>query len=333
MSGSDADWRPTATLEALRRRAAMLAELRAFFAEREILEVETPLLSAETTLDLHLESLNSELEAPGFPKRRLYLQTSPELAMKRLLAAGSGSIYQVCKAFRGGERGRWHNPEFTILEWYRVGWNHHRLMREVVLLIETLLAGSRRLEAAVCMSYADLMKQHAGVDPLDTPTRTLRHALERSSAPQCSSRQDADGLDRDDLLSRLFVERVEPRLEPDRVTVVFDYPASQAAMARLGATDRRTAERFEAFVGSIELANGYGELSDPVEQRQRLQRELALRRQRCRPLPPMPLRFLAALDAGLPYCAGVALGFDRLLGLDLSARRIDELIAFPVESA
>ncbi len=306
----------------------MLAELRAFFAEREVLEVETPLLSAETTLDVHLESPGTELEAPGFPKRRLYLQTSPELAMKRLLAAGSGSIYQVCKAFRGGERGRWHNPEFTILEWYRVGWDQHRLMREVVSLIETLLAGSRRLETAMYMSYADLMQRHAGVDPRDAPTRTLRRTLERSS-----SRQDADGLDRDDLLSRLFVLEVEPRLEPDRVTVVFDYPASQAAMARLGAADPRTAERFEAFVGGIELANGYGELGDPVEQRERLERDLMLRRKRRRPLPPMPSRFLAALDAGLPYCAGVALGFDRLLGLDLDARRIDELIAFPVERA
>ncbi len=328
MTGRGADWRPTATPEALRRRAAMLAELRAFFTERDVLEVETPLLSAETTLDLHLDSLGSEVEAPGFPNRPMYLQTSPELAMKRLLAAGSGSIYQVCKAFRGGERGRWHNPEFTILEWYRVGWDHHRLMREVVALIETLLAGSRRLEAAVYASYADLMERHAGVDPYDTPTRTLRQTVERSPALQ-----NTDGLDRDDLLSRLFVEKVEPHFEPDRVTVVFDYPASQAAMARLGANDQRMAERFEAYVGSIELANGYGELGDPVEQRQRLEHDLALRRERSLPQPPMPSRFLAALDAGLPYCAGVALGFDRLLGLDLGAQRIDELIAFPVEGA
>ena len=328
MTGRGADWRPTATPEALRRRAAMLAELRAFFAERDVLEVETPLLSAETTLDLHLDSLGSEVEAPGVPSRRMYLQTSPELAMKRLLAASSGSIYQVCKAFRGGERGRWHNPEFTILEWYRVGWDHHRLMREVVALIETLLTGSRRLEAAVYASYADLLRQHAGVDPHDAPTRTLRQTVERSPA-----HQNADGLDRDDLLSRLFVERVEPRLASNRVTVVFDYPASQAAMARLNAGDPRTAERFEAFVGDIELANGYGELSDPAEQRQRLERDLARRRKEGRPLPPMPSRFLAALEAGLPRCSGVALGFDRLLGLDLEARKIGELIAFPIERA
>ena len=328
MTSPGANWRPTATPDALRRRAAMLAELRAFFAERGVLEVETPLLSAETTLDLHLESLTSEIEAPGFPKRRMYLQTSPELAMKRLLAAGSGSIYQVCKAFRGGERGRWHNPEFTILEWYRAGWDHHRLMREVVALIETLLAGSRRLETAVYASYADLMKQHAGVDPHDTPTRTLRQAVERSPA-----HRNAEGLDRDDLLSRLFVDKVEPHFAPNQVTVVFDYPASQAAMARLGASDPRTAERFEAYVGRIELANGYGELGDPAEQRQRLDRDLTRRHELGRPLPPMPSRFLAALEVGLPYCAGVALGFDRLLGLDLGAQRIDELIAFPVESA
>ena len=328
MTGNGADWRPTATPEALRRRAEMLAELRAFFAERDVLEVETPLLSAEAALDPHLDSLHCEVEAPGLAKRRMYLQTSPELPMKRLLAAGAGSIYQVCKAFRGGERGQRHNPEFTILEWYRVGWDHHQLMREVASLIETLLAESRCLEAAVYKTYGELMKRHGGVDPYGTPTPALRQAVERTS-----SAEEAAGLNRDDLLSRLFVEWVEPNLASDRVTVVFDYPASQAAMARLNAGDPRTAERFEAFVGDIELANGYGELSDPAEQRQRLEHDLACRRKERRPEPPMPSRFLAALEAGLPHCSGVALGFDRLLGLDLEARRIDELIAFPIERA
>ena len=306
----------------------MLAELRAFFAERGVLEVETPLLSAETTLDVHLEPLSSRIDAPGIERRRMYLQTSPELAMKRLLAAGSGSIYQVCKAFRGGERGRWHNPEFTILEWYRVGWDVHRLMREVAALIETLLAGSRRLEPATYVGYADLMRRHAGVDPHEASIRTLRRTVEDGPSPV-----DTSGLDRADLLSRLFGDQVEPRFAPDRVTVVFDYPASQAAMARLNASDPRTAERFEAYVGSIELANGYGELRDPVEQRQRLERDLASRRSTGRPLPPMPPPLLAALESGLPPCAGVALGLDRLLGLDLHAGSIDQLIAFPVERA
>ncbi|MXV99816.1 MAG: EF-P lysine aminoacylase GenX [Holophagales bacterium] len=328
MTGEAAEWRPTAGLAALKRRAAMLAELRAFFTERGVLEVETPLLSAETTPDLHLEPLSSRVDAPGVECRRMYLQTSPELAMKRLLAAGSGSIYQVCKAFRGGERGRWHNPEFTILEWYRVGWDVHRLMREVAALIETLLAGSRRLEPAVYASYAELLQRHAEVDPYDSPTEALRRAVEDTPSPV-----DTSGLDRDDLLSRLFGERVEPRFAPDRVTVVFGYPASQAAMARLNASDPRTAERFEAYVGEIELANGYGELCDPVEQRQRLERDLASRRGTGRPPLPMPSRFLAALESGLPHCAGVALGLDRLLGLDLQAGSIDELIAFPLERA
>ncbi len=328
MTGDAAEWRPTAGLAALKRRAAMLAELRAFFAERSVLEVETPLLSAETTLDLHLEPLSSRVDASGVERGRMYLQTSPELAMKRLLAGGSGSIYQVCKAFRGGERGRWHNPEFTILEWYRVGWDVHRLMREVAALIETLLAGSRRLEPAIYVSYADLMRQHAGIDPHEASIEVLRRAVEDSPSPV-----DTSGLDRDDLLSRLFGERIEPRFAPDRVTVVFDYPASQAAMARLNASDPRTAERFEAYVGEIELANGYGELCDSAEQRQRMERDLASRRRTGRPLPPTPSRFLAALESGLPRCAGVALGLDRLLGLDLQAGSIDELIAFPVERA
>ena len=328
MTGDAAEWRPTAGLTALKRRAAMLAKLRAFFAEREVLEVETPLLSAETTLDLHLEPLSSTVDAPGIAGRQMYLQTSPELAMKRMLAAGSGSIYQVCKAFRGGERGRWHNPEFTILEWYRVGWDVHRLMREVAALIEALLAGSRRLEAATYVSYADLMRRHAGIDPQEASIQALRRAVADGPSPV-----DTSGLDRDDLLSRLFGERVEPEFASDRVTVVFDYPASQAAMAQLSASDPRTAERFEAYVGEIELANGYGELRDPAEQRQRLERDLANRRKTGRPLPPVPSRFLAALESGLPPCAGVALGFDRLLGLELGAGSIDELIPFPIERA
>ena len=328
MPGDAAEWRPTAGLTALQRRAAMLARLRAFFAERGVLEVETPLLSAETTLDPHLEPLSSRVEAPGIERRRMYLQTSPELAMKRLLAAGSGSIYQVCKAFRGGERGRWHNPEFTILEWYRVGWDVHRLMTEVAALIETLLAGSRRLEPAVYTGYADLLRRHAGVDPYEASTGDLRRAVEDTRSPV-----ETSGLDRDDLLSRLFGERVEPRLEPDRVTIVFGYPASQAAMARIDASDPRTAERFEAYVGGIELANGYGELVDPREQRRRLESDRARRREFGRPLPPMPHRFLAALEAGLADCAGVALGLDRLLGLELDANGIDELVPFPIERA
>jgi len=328
VTGEAADWRPTTGLTALKRRAAMLAELRAFFAKRDVLEVETPLLSAETTPDLHLEPLSSRVDAPGIECRRLYLQTSPELAMKRLLAAGSGSIYQVCKAFRGGERGRWHNPEFTILEWYRVGWDVHRLMREVASLIETLLARSRQLKPATYDSYADLLRRHAGIDPYEASIQDLRQAVGDGPSPV-----DTSGLDRDDLLSRLFGERVEPRFAPDRVTVVYDYPASQAAMARLNVSDPRTAERFEAYVGDIELANGYGELCDPAEQRQRLERDLANRRRTGLPLPPTPSRFLAALESGLPHCAGVALGFDRLLGLELQAGSIDEVIAFPVERA
>ncbi len=328
MTDDQEDWQPTAGRAALERRAAMLADLRAFFAERGVLEVETPLLSAETTLDLHLDALSAAVDAPGLDNRRMYLQTSPELAMKRLLASGSGSIYQVCKAFRGGERGRWHNPEFTIVEWYRVGWDVHRLMAEVAALIEALLAGSRRLAPAVRASHSDLLRRHAGIDPHDTSTEALGRAVETTDATV-----DTAGLDRDDLLSRLFSEQVEPRLASDRVTLVFDYPASQAAMARLSADDPRCAERFEAYIGGVELANGYGELCDPAEQRRRLQRDLASRRSAGRPVPPLPARFLAALEAGLPRCSGVALGFDRLLGLGLDAAGIDEAIAFPVERA
>lgn len=315
------DWEPTASFDTLRVRADTLASIRGFFADRGVLEVETPVLSAATVTDLHLQSLTCS-PASGCD-RTLYLQTSPEYAMKRLLAAGVGHIYQICRAFRDGESGRRHNPEFTMLEWYRTDWDHHRLMDEVDELLATVLgtpAGER-------LSYADAFRRHAGFDPHGTPTAELKTRAESLGVP------DPSELARDDLLNLVLSHEVEPHLGRDRPTFVFDFPASQAALARVRPGDPPLAERFEVFVDGLELANGFHELSDAAEQRRRFEHDLA-GRLRCG-LPEVPIddRLLAALESGLPDCSGVALGVDRLVMLRVGTRDIAQVMAFPIDRA
>jgi lysyl-tRNA synthetase class 2 len=315
------DWQPTANPEALRVRAETLALVRAFFADRDVLEVETPLLSAATVTDLHLHSLS--VRVGGDDGRPMYLQTSPEFAMKRLLAHASGPIYQISKAFRDAEVGRRHNPEFTLLEWYRPGWDHHRLMDE----IDELLAAVLDSPTAERLTYAQAFGRHAAVDPHGAP----RDELERR-ARDLGVRGVTD-LDRDDLLNLLLTRLVEPKLGHDQPTFVHDFPGSQAALARIRPGDPPLAERFEVFVEGFELANGYHELADPAEQRRRFEADLAERRRRGLPEVPVDHRLLAALEAGLPDCAGVALGVDRLVMLRVGTSDISDVIAFPIERA
>lgn len=320
------DWRPTACLDALRQRANTLAAIRGFFAERGVLEVDTPWLAAASAMDPNLQRLAVAYDGPGAPPDRcLWLQSSPEHAMKRLLAAGAGSIYQISHAFRAGERGRLHNPEFTLLEWYRLGWDHHALMGEVVDLLRHLL-GECPVER---LSYSQAFSIHLGVDPLEAPRRTL----EACAGELGLASSTLAGLGRDALLDLLLSERVVPALGGDRLTFIYDFPASQAALARLCPDDPRVAERFELFSGGIELANGYHELTDAVEQRMRFDRERALRARLDLALPAIDERLLSAMDAGLPACAGVAMGLDRLIMRSLGAGHIDEVIAFPIERA
>jgi lysyl-tRNA synthetase class 2 len=317
-------WRPTASWQTLRRRAALLACLRAFFAERDVLEVETPLLQAATVTDLHLESLSSRISgADGH--RRLYLQTSPEFAMKRLLAAASGPIYQIAKAFRDDQPGRFHNPEFTILEWYRPGWNHYALLDE----IDQLLVATLGSEPAERVTYGELFARHLGVDAHRDSAQRLQGAAREAGI-------DAVGLDdadRDTWLHLLLSHAVEPHLGRGRPTFVLDFPASQAALARLRAGDPPVAERFEVYVEGIELANGFHELKDAAEQRRRFDSDLAARRQRGLPEVPIDERLLAALEAGFPDCAGVALGVDRLVMLATGVESLAEVVAFPIDRA
>jgi len=313
-----ASWEPAAGLAALRRRAEVLARIRAFFAVRGVLEVETPVLAAGGGTDVHLAPLVTRL-ADG---RRLYLQTSPEFAMKRLLAAGSGPIYQLGRAFRDGEAGRRHNPEFTMLEWYRPGWDHHRLMDEV----DELLAGVLGTTPAERLTYREAFRRHAGIDPLAAGDDELR-----ASATRCGLH--AADVDREGCLSLLLGAVVEPRLGHGRPSFLHDFPASQAALARVRPGDPPLAERFEAYVQGVELANGYHELSDAEEQRRRFVADLAERRRLGLPELPLDERLLAALEHGLPDCAGVALGVDRLVMLVCGASSISDVMAFPVDRA
>jgi len=319
-----AAWRPTASLESLRRRALLLARVREFFVERRVLEVETPVLSAGAATDPQIDSLSTAVRGIAAP---LFLGTSPEFAMKRLLAAGSGDIFQVCKVFRDGEIGRWHNPEFTMVEWYRLGFDDTALMDEVEALLRHLLEPERRLATAERLSYAEALERHAGVDLGGAGDAELA-AVARAHGIVCDAALDRDG--RLDLLMGLVVG---PKLGIERPSFVCDYPASQASLARLKPGAPLVAARFELYLDGVELANGFHELGDGAEQRARFAHDLATRRARGQPEPPLDLRLLAALQEGLPDCAGVALGFDRLTALALNATSLAEVMAFPIDRA
>jgi lysyl-tRNA synthetase class 2 len=316
-------YRPGAAIDTLRQRAAMLAAIRTFFAERHVLEVETPALSSAGVTDPAIESIVATVRSLGAAPQ--YLHTSPEFAMKRLLAAGSGDIYQVCRVFRDDELGRWHQPEFTLLEWYRVGWDEQALMTEVAELVATACAaGGRTTPArAVRMTYAQALENALGLAP-DAPTPELlrRLAAKGIDAPP--------GLEHDAVLDLAFGTVVVAGFDPDALTLVFDYPATQAALARLKATSPAVAARFEAFCGGIELANGFHELTDAREQRRRFVSERERRLATGRPAPPLDEQLLAALPS-LPDCAGVALGFDRLVALATRKQSVAEVVSFVQE--
>ena len=323
------DWRPTARLDVLRLRAELLARTRRFFAQRSVLEIETPVLSTAAIPAPHLDSLSVVYRGPQAPPSgRLYLHTSPEFPMKRLLAAGSGSIYQLCRVFRDAEAGVRHNPEFTLLEWYRVGFDLPRLMDEVEMLVRSLLAGVRELPAAVYSTYRDLFLHYAGVDGLGAGAGELRRCLERHGhrPPDGLADQDLDAW-RDLVLTHV----IEPQL--GGLLFVSEYPASQAALARIRDTQPPVALRFECYLDGMELANGFHELADAAEQRHRFEQENHARAAAGRPLVPIDERLLAALEAGLPDCSGVALGFDRLMMCAVGAKRIDEVLAFDIGHA
>jgi len=320
------NWTPSASLETLRLRARLLAGIRAFFADRGVLEVETPALSGAATPDPALHSLVTRYTGPGAASgRALYLHTSPEYPMKRLLAAGSGDIYQLCKVFRDGESGRLHNPEFTLLEWYRLGIDHHALMNEVAALVTAVLGAVGEVEK---LSYGEVFTRHTGIEPHEaTATALVDCARGHGIATDALALTDIDAW-RDLLLTHI----VEPRLGRGRLTFVYDYPATQAALARVCPGEPPLASRFELYIEGIEIANGFHELNDADEQRRRLTRQRERRRERGLPEVPFDEAFLSAVDH-LPDCAGVALGVDRLIMLAAGAPAIHEVLAFPLERA
>ena len=315
------DWKPTASIATLEARAKMLRAAREYFSTTHSLEVETPTLSVAAVTDVHLASVESTAL-----RQRRFLHTSPEYAMKRLLAAGCGDIWQICRVYRDEESGRWHNPEFTLLEWYRIGIDHHALMTDVERLVTTLLPPSRHFEKAQRLSYCEALQLHAGVDALDDPAAVLVARLQSAGIDVPAGLQ----ADRDACLDLIVSTLVGPRLGHERLTFIYDYPASQAALARVHG---RVASRFEAYLDGIELANGFHELANRDEQQRRFQQDLQERQRRGLPAVPMDEAFLAALEAGLPDCSGVALGFDRLVMCAIQARHIDEVLAFPFSRA
>jgi len=311
----------TASLDTLRRRAAILASIREFFAQRGVLEVETPALSSAGVTDPALENISARVRSLG--ARPQHLHTSPEFAMKRLLAAGCGDIYQICRVFRDDELGRWHQPEFTLLEWYRVGWDEQRLMSEVDALLATALAvgGNSRPRGTIRVRYSDAVESALGVRA-DAPTAEIAARL---SAAGVDVPRD---LSHDALLDLAVSTVVLGSFDAAALVFVYDYPASQAALARVKPGHPPVAARFEVFGRGIELANGFHELGDATEQRRRFMADLDARRRAGRDVPPLDEELLAALAAGLPDCAGVAVGLDRLVALATGHTDVASVVSF-----
>ena len=318
------NWQPTATIGTLRERARLIATVRAFFAARGIWEVETPVLGQGGSTDVHLVSLSS-LARTDKGQRKLWLQTSPEFHMKRQLAADSGPIFQLAKSFRDGEVGARHNIEFTMLEWYRPGFTLAQLIEETTALVEHVLPQSPG--PVVYYRYRELFHRHLEVDPFTTSLVTLRSlAAERGNMSAQALAEEG----RDTCLDLLMGMVIEPTLGQQELSVVVDYPASQAALARRhqDADGEWVASRFELYLNGIELANGYDELTDAEEQRQRLDADNAERRRLGLPEVDVDAHLLAALEQGLPASSGVALGLDRLIQLALGKARLEEVLAF-----
>jgi len=318
-------WLSSATRERLAQRAALLSTVRKFFDARSVLEVETPMLVNATVTDVNLRSVELALG-----ERRLFLQTSPEYAMKRLLAAGVGDVYQLCKVVRGDERSRVHNPEFTMLEWYRVGFEMAGLIQEVAALLNTFVTrvgGTARALRQV--SYREVFQMSLQIDPLEASTKDLaKLAVAHGLADHGMTE-----LGRDELLDFLMGAVIGPTAGRGEWLALTHYPASQAALAQLDPADPRVALRFEIYADGIELANGFQELADANEQRARFMADNAVRRAQGLPEMPIDEPLLAALAAGLPACSGVALGFDRAMMVAVGAKRIDEVVSFTIENA
>ncbi|MBS0909981.1 elongation factor P--(R)-beta-lysine ligase [Tatumella sp. JGM118] len=317
-------WQPSAPIANLLKRAAIVADIRRFFADRGVLEVDTPAMSQATVTDIHLVPFKTRFVGPGASQGLdLWLMTSPEYHMKRLLAAGSGPIYQMNRSFRNEEAGRHHNPEFTMLEWYRPHYDMYRLINEVDDLLQQILECGE----AETLSYQQAFLRCLNIDPLTAEKEALVAVAATLGVGDLAASED----DRDTLLQLLFMLGVEPKIGQERPAFVYHFPASQASLAEISTEDHRVAERFEVYYRGIELANGFRELTDAREQRQRFEQDNRRRAEKGLPEQPIDQLLLAALEHGLPDCSGVALGIDRLIMLALKADSLSDVIAFPVE--
>jgi lysyl-tRNA synthetase class 2 len=310
----------------LHLRARLYAQIRAFFAAREVLEVETPMLSAAGNTDPNIESFSTTFSGHvDAGSRQRWMRTSPEYPLKRLLASGVGDCYELGRVFRNGEAGGRHNPEFTMLEWYRVGWDHHQLMEETIALVEMALSLVGRRAEVWVEGYRQLFIDELGIDPMHAPISDLQLALKEFNI-------SGEGLTRDDWLDLLITHRLQPAFPANRITVIHDYPASQCALAKVRPGDPPMAERFELYLGRYELANGYHELNDAEEQRRRFERDNAVRASRGQSTIPVDEPLLEVLNA-LPDCAGVALGIERLLMCLVGTDAIADVLTFPFSEA
>ncbi|MCE0493945.1 elongation factor P--(R)-beta-lysine ligase [Vibrio salinus] len=315
------DWQPSATIEFLQNRAFIIKKVRHFFEERSVLEVDTPVLSHATVTDIHLQTFKTDFVGPGYAEgKTVYLMTSPEFHMKRLLAAGSGSIYQIGKSYRNEECGRHHNPEFTMLEWYRVGFDHHDLMDEMHEFLQTILGVSETRR----MTYQEVFIECLGVCPLESSLDELKQVASQLKLSDIAEPET----NRDTLLQLLFSVGIENQIGQKYPVFIYNFPATQAALAKINPDDDRVAERFEVYFQGIELANGFHELENAREQRIRFEEDNNARRNMGLEAQPIDEHLIDALSAGFPKCSGVALGIDRLIMLALGAENIRDVIAF-----
>ncbi|GHE94185.1 elongation factor P--(R)-beta-lysine ligase [Thalassotalea profundi] len=318
------------TWELAKERASNIRKIRQFFYDRDVVEVETPLLSNGTVTDVHLDAFESKYEY--FPhssiksKDTLFLQTSPEFAMKRLIAGGYGSIFQICKAFRREPFGRFHNPEFTMLEWYCLGYSEQDLIDQVADLLVCVL----NCDFPEKKSYQQVFNKATGINPLETSISELKEFLCKQQINDVWIKEERE---KDILLQYIFSNFVETSIGKEVPCFIYDFPSSQAALARISQDDPRVAQRFECYYQGIELANGYNELIDPQEQINRFNRDNDFRKRLGKEQLPIDNNFIEAISLGLPQCSGVALGLDRLMMLALDKTSIDEVITFNIETA
>jgi len=322
------DWRPTATIDMLKIKARLLSKLRSFFAEKDILEVQTPVLSQAGNTEPTIETfVTQQHEDPTHYIQPSFLNTSPEFAMKRLLAAGSGSIFQISPAFRQDEQGKKHNPEFTLLEWYRIDFDHHALMGEVNALLRFIAQDFLKLERSHFYTYQDAMLKFADVDPFKATNEELKAAIVKAGVDFVGMEKAS----RENCLDLLMSMVVEKNLPLNCPVFIYDYPPSQAALAKIRKGSPDVAERFELYLNGMELANGFHELTDAKEQEERFHKDQLQRKESGQAGIPADHHLIAALEHGLPECAGVALGLDRLLMVLTETEHINDVLTFPFD--